>query len=49
MLFGATDSSARTNDPVSRSAKPTRPPGLPAPRGYSSSSCSWEPEPSITF
>ena len=39
MLFGATDSSAGPTKPVSMSARPTRPPGRPAPPGCSSSSC----------
>lgn len=34
--------------PVSVSAKPTKPPGLQAPLGYFSSSCSWEPGRSFT-
>ena len=49
MLFGATDSIARTPMTVNTSANPTRPPGLSAPPGYSSSSCSWEPGRSIIF
>ena len=45
MLFGATNSSAAsTTDAGEQVGEASRPPGGPAPPGYSCFSCFWEPE-----